>query len=70
MKKEVQKEEVVTFAAGASVAEASKKFGISPKTIYQWKGSKEGISLQTEGEYLVIRIPKKLALREVLDGMI
>lgn len=50
------------------------KFGVSSKTIYSWRGKtegkKEGMSVTVEGEYLVIRVPKKVAFREALGSLL
>jgi transposase-like protein len=78
--KTTNKTEVLAYAAEHTVAKAAEKFGVTAKTIYVWQNTgcnkesgvvkKEGMSIETEGDYLVIRVPKKMALREVLGGMI
>ena len=53
-----------------SVKEKAAEAGVSVKTFYSRMGKKEGVSVEMEGEFLVIKIPKKQALKEILGGMI
>ena len=53
-----------------SVKEKAAEQGVSVKTFYSRMGKKEGVQVDLEGEYLVIKIPKKIALKEVLGGML
>jgi transposase-like protein len=67
----MKKEEVLKFAGENSVTKAAEKFGVSAKTIYAWQGGKkEGVTVEAEGDYVVIRIPKKVVLKEALGNLL
>ncbi len=53
-----------------SIKEKAAEQGVSVKTLYARMAKKDGISIEMEGDFLVVRIPKKMALKEVLGGLI
>lgn len=70
-----KKNEVLTYAGETSVPEAAKKFALSETIIYRWRSgasahSKSGFTVDTDGDYLTIRIPKKLVAKKILGELL
>lgn len=70
-----QKNEILAYASEHSVPEASKKFTVSETIIYRWKSgsnstNKLGFSVESDGDYLNIRIPKKMIARKILGDLL
>lgn len=73
-----QKEEILAYVDQTSVPEASKKYAVSETIIYRWRNSgkskpispKTGFSIELDGDYVNIRIPKKMVARKILGDLL
>ena len=73
-----QKREIVAFGDETSVKEALEKYSISESQFYRWKGSsaessvpkKVAWSIESDDDYLIIKVPKKAATKELLSALL
>ena len=73
-----QKSEILAFADSAGLKEAIEKYAITESQFYKWSKDagqqmptkKIGWIIESDDDHLVIRIPKKLAARELLSTLL
>ena len=73
-----QKTEILAYADENTVKEAIEKYSITESQFYKWKGSspdavapkKISWAIESDDDYLIVKIPKKMATKELLSALL
>ena len=71
-----QKTEILVYADENTVKKAIEKYSITESQFYKWKGSSldavapKKIAIESDDDYLIIKISKKAATKELLSALL